>query len=162
MACPPYHTRIPHALYNVPRRLSDNREKLWSAGLGGHKARVSPSRILDAFSRAPHGENIFVFLMRLMDINANLPWIGTLNSFSFRPWIGLIWEISAHSSVGSAWNFGARLFCQVTKMLGIIDICYINVFQDTVSEKCSCPNIGRVHIGPWPGPHMGLAHIDMI
>ena len=28
---------------------------------------------LGAFSRAPHGENIFVFLMRLMDIDANLP-----------------------------------------------------------------------------------------
>ena len=118
-------------------------------------------------------KHTFVFLIRLMDINVSLPWIDTSNSFSFRPWIDLIWEISTRNRRQISSFFGARLFCQITKMLGIIDIWYIHVFRDTVSEKCSCPNMGRArphgpgpwaraHIGPWPGAHMGLAHIDMI
>ena len=39
----------------------------------GCKGGVDGGVDLDAFSRAPHGENIFVFLMRLMDINVSLP-----------------------------------------------------------------------------------------
>ena len=103
--------------------------------------------------------------------------------------MGLIWEISGHASVGFAWNFGARLFWKHTNISIFNNISNIKVFQDTVSEKCSCPKDwarararphgpgpwagpilghgqaqygpGQAHIWAWAGPNMGLEYIGM-
>ena len=133
------------------------------------KVRFWISNLLDAFSRAPHGEINFVFWIQLRYINVDLSQMGPRNSFSFWAWIGLIWEISARKACQNAAFFGARLFCQNTKMSEFNDICNIKVFQDTVSEKGSCPNmpglmlgLAQANIWIWSGPYMGLAHSGVV
>ena len=55
--------------------------------------------------------------------------MSSRNSFSFRAWIGLIWEISAPKARQNAAFFGARLFCQNTKMSGFNDMRNIKGFS---------------------------------
>ena len=116
---------------------------------------------LDAFSWAHHSEKLFVILIPLMDINVSLPWIDTLNSFSFRPWIGLIWEISARNRHQISSFFGARFFVkllvpkhQYSMICAIFRFFRILFLKNVLVPKCP----GQARAQPHgQGPYWGLA-----
>ena len=65
------------------------------------------------------------------------------------------YERSRRETAAKFHHFSARAFLKSIQKSDTHYICYISVFQDTVSEKCSCP----IMCGPGPGPGpMGPAH----